>query len=88
MSNVIDPSTPVELRIEKARQDIINSINRVGQVYDLPGVILAMIVKDIFLQTQVESLESLVSYLEVSKTESEQEPIDDDSDVAEVDISD
>ena len=60
-------SMPIELRIEKVKQEMINAINAIGIKYDMPGILMVLIVQDISSQAKIDGLTNIVSYFEMGK---------------------
>lgn len=75
-------SMPVEIRIEKVRQETINAINTIGVKYDMPGILMALVIQEISLQAKIDGLENIVSYFELGKDNSNDDKIDTKSDVS------
>ena len=56
----MDQQIPIEIAIVKAKQDIINCLNAVGQKYQLPGIILSNIVQDIYMDNKLNTYEEAI----------------------------
>ena len=57
---------PFEIGIEKAKNDIINMINVIGQKYSIPSSILSMILQNIVDESKANVYSTIISNYDIS----------------------
>ncbi len=64
---------PIEVGIEKAKNDIINAINYIGQAYNIPVAVLSMIINEIADEAKIASLSEIIIKYDISSKEKPEE---------------
>lgn len=52
---------PFEVGVEKAKHDIVNAVNYIGQKYGIPSSILAMILSNLANENKLNAMETIIA---------------------------
>lgn len=89
----MNKSLPIEASVEKAKREILSAINQIGHSYELPSLIVVMIVEQIVAETKLNSYSTIVANYDISlpadiadmQNQQQQKLANDDT---EIDVSD
>ena len=57
---------PIEIGLQKAKDEILQSINMIGKKYSIPSSIILLIVEQIVQDTKINTYESIIGRYDVS----------------------
>lgn len=57
---------PIEIGLEKAKREILQAINQIGNSYDLPSSLVLMLVEQIVHDTKLNTYETIVTNYDIS----------------------
>ncbi len=61
-----DNGLPIEVGLEKAKREILQAINQIGNSYDLPSSLVLMLVEQIVNDTKLNTYETIITNYDIS----------------------
>lgn len=68
----METNLPIEIAVVKAKSDIFRAINSIGQMYQLPSILLSDIVQSIYFESRLSSYESAIAAVDIPKNNVEE----------------